>query len=104
MKIKNPINDLARKSLIKMVKTPRILTTKNVVITYTFAEDPDISMGSIGRIFDPAATDAKLIEILAANPQADLTKFEEVLGIKILDIQRGPEVPPEPPTRKRLLT
>jgi hypothetical protein len=90
MKFKNPLSDLGRKDLIASAESQRIITSNGVVVIYTFNQRSDSPSGTLEHLFDPGKTDAKLIEILAANPVADLKKFEEALGIKILDVQHKP--------------
>ena|ERR1700722_15298591 len=93
MKFKNPLNDLGRQALAHTLKTPRIVTASGTVVTYEVASDSALAL--LEHVFDPAETDAKIIQILTTNPDVDLTKFEAALGIKILGVQRKPKPPSE---------
>lgn len=44
-----------------------------------------------------AAIDKQLTQILAANPNSDLTKYEKALAIRILNVDRKTTPPPTPP-------
>jgi hypothetical protein len=66
----------------------RVLTFPGCVVTY----EPAALHGLISRLFDPSKIDRKLGEILSANPNADLTRYEEALGIKIIDVQRQGQI------------
>jgi hypothetical protein len=64
----------------------KTLTTANVVVTYRANVDRPLTILTAAHSSD--SVEEKLKEILAANPDANLTKFESALGIKIVDVQR----------------
>jgi hypothetical protein len=69
---------------------PTILAVSSTVVTYQHARTTSL----LSVIF--STTDKEIAEILAENPNADLTKHQEALGIEILDVQRKGATPPTP--------
>jgi len=87
---------------------PHVLVEGGVVLTYRFdgtkPSQPELFLkglvGQIGKIFDQSGkssddsagiytvVDEKFREIIRANPNADLKKFEDIYSVKVLDVQR----------------
>ena len=92
---KNPLDEFGKKLFAQTMKSSRIATFGNCVVVYAPAAE-----GILSQLFDASEAEHKLGEILKANPDADLTKYEQALGIKILDVQRP--TPPAPMKPKKL--
>jgi hypothetical protein len=86
---KNPLNELGRELFIQAMQKSYIATFGNCVVMYEPASD-----SVLAQLFDASKAEQKIGEILNANPDADLSKYENALGIRILDVQR-PAPPPE---------
>jgi hypothetical protein len=73
---------------LKAMEAPRLSTLKNRIIKYVFS-DP---------VNPPKDLDRQIIDILNTNPKADLRQYQDVLRVKILDIQQTQpeEKPPSP--------
>jgi hypothetical protein len=69
------------------MQNPRIFACNGTVVTYQFAPTTDSPMNAVHAILEPEKTDAKLRQILQANPNADLTEFERIFHINILNVQ-----------------
>jgi hypothetical protein len=63
----------------RIVPIQKVVTFPGCVVTY----EPAALYG-----FDHAKIEEKLTAILQANPNADLTQYEQALGIKIVKVQR----------------
>jgi hypothetical protein len=89
---KKPLGDLGFKMFERNLKQSCIATFPNCVVKYALVDSAAI----LDQLLAPSQINEKLGEILRANPDAELTKYEEDLGIKIIDVQRRkPEQPEE---------
>lgn len=99
------VDKIGRDAFKERLQDVRVVTGNNVVVTYKMVLANPIPSRLLKTLFAPEQVDEKLKELLAANPDLDLTKIEAALGISIIDIQR-PAKPAkvEPPVKKRILT
>jgi hypothetical protein len=98
MQKKKKRTDFGFEIFTKPLKKPRIIASSGIIVTYVFADPRPYQL--IKNHLSPEATDEQIIAILRENPDADLGKFEEPLGIKILNAQRKPVPKPKEDEKK----
>jgi hypothetical protein len=67
---------------------PRVMTFQNAVIKYQF---PRTTSLFVAFFDDP---EKQISEILTAHPNADLSKHEDALGVKIINVQKSTQTDP----------
>ena len=85
--MKHDPEDPGFQQFLRFFSKPRIITCPQAVVTYTISEEDDAS-SIINHLLHPADKEQRIREILAANPDADLTAYESALGIKIIKVDR----------------
>jgi hypothetical protein len=73
---------------------PRVAIIQNTVVTFQYDETTTL----LTALYGP---ESELEKILVAHPGADLTKHEDALGIKIIDVQRKTTPPAQSTTTNR---
>ena len=89
--------EAALKTVGQFIAPQKIFMTETAVVTYRSNIERPLEL--LASEYSDSV-DEKLKEILAIHPDADLTKFETALGIKIVDVQRRGTVPPPQQPKK----
>ena len=79
------IREEAAKFVERSVSRPRIITVKDIIVSYEHRYD---SIQALRGIVTPSSIQEKITEVLTANPDADLRELENALGIKVISVQR----------------
>jgi hypothetical protein len=92
------LDQMGRDSFVDAAQKPRIVTCPQGVVAYTIGKDKKPSPGAmLQQVFNPEETDARIREILASNPDVDLTEdtlIQKALGVRILAHKKTKRPPP----------